>query len=437
MLYYGTASSAAGAGLLAGIIVFVIVPLLGLLAYWLVFLRRARVTRERIGWGAPGCAPPAGAVEPFVSAWLDRLPLLRWLPALGLFLLGATFCATTPITAILPNQTYWRARANWGAVVPYISDTGANAPAYYIFAVGLTASAGVIWAALRLVYERMDPALAALDAAHGRYGRRGEVRCVCGGGGGSGAADTQLGAPDQAPELCTIVRDAQPRDQPANEHAEAQEAAPAAARPCWCSTGRWLHCCCCCTQSMRQQGRTAYVTGVIACAGLPLLGFSGVTVQIYLHSLGAAATFGCMYLHLLLLARVQAARVQAAARHGAAALGVTHGCRRSASVKAWCVWVVPVGVLLAFLVVLPASTPNAWAVWGNYLSPLLEWAYAGVLGVYTLSLCHETGLRPPPDAEGGKPLPPCACLADAAEAPCQEAPEQEAPDPEAPQQQEA
>ena len=46
VIQWGSRAGAASAGVLTGIIVFVVVPLLGLLAYWLVFLRRTRLARK-------------------------------------------------------------------------------------------------------------------------------------------------------------------------------------------------------------------------------------------------------------------------------------------------------------------------------------------------------------------------------------------------------
>jgi hypothetical protein len=51
VLDWSTAAGAASAGVLTGIIVFVVVPALGLLAYWLVLLRRTH-------WNDEGKARP-------------------------------------------------------------------------------------------------------------------------------------------------------------------------------------------------------------------------------------------------------------------------------------------------------------------------------------------------------------------------------------------
>ncbi len=408
MIYWGSAPGAASAGLLTGIIVFVLVPLLGLLAYILVFLRRTRCAGETLPHGAPGCAPPAGAVAPILLRCARALPALRLLPLFGLSTLGATFTASTPMTVLLQSQEYWRNRATYtGAVVPFISDTGADDPSWFVFACGLCASAALLLAAFRLVYERMDPVLAALDAAQGRYGRQGEaLLCGCDDGDSKSrdaAPAGELQAPQQAPGMAAEDADAA-ADAPTADGA-------AAFKPCWCSSGRYLHCCCCCAQSLRQQGRAAYICAAAACAGLPLLGWSSVRVQVFVHSLGATATFLCVFLHMALLARLAAARVNAAAR-GVGGITITAADARSARVKAACLWAVPIGALLAFLIVLPACGARAGEIWSAYLAAVLEWAYAGVLAVYTLSLCHEAGLP-----EAAPPASPRIVLADEAGAP--------------------
>jgi hypothetical protein len=405
---------------LTGIIVFVLVPLLGLLAYWLVFLRRARVARENIAAGAPGCAPPAGEVAPIMRRAAAAVPLLRFTPLAVLAVLGATLTASTPMTVILKRQAYWISRREYtGAVVPYISDTGADAPSYFVFAVGLNVGAALMLATFRLVYEHMDPLLAAVDAADGRYGRQGEARCVVddeeGGAAamaahGGGDASLVLCAPEQAGDMAPGDEegDASPSpgckggvaSEPAAGHTAANSAAataeddalprPPSLLPCWCSTGRYLHCCCCCSQSLRQQGRSAYICGATVASGLPLLTWCSVSIQVLVHSFGAAATFLCAYLHLVLLARLAAARVAAAARHpGVRELRVTPADERSAAVKAACVWSVPVAAALTFVVVLPACGDSAASVWNAFLAPLLEWAYVGMLAIYFASLCHE------------------------------------------------
>jgi hypothetical protein len=435
---------------LTGIIVFVLVPLLGLLAYWLVFLRRARLAREDIAAGAPGCAPPAGEVAPIMRRAAAALPLLRFLPLAVVAVLGATLTASTPMSVILKAQAYWIARRDYTrAVVPYISDTGADAPSYFVFAVGLNVGAALMLATFRLVYERMDPLLAAADAADGRYGRQGEARCAdgdeeCGGAAKSQAEeDTSLAlcAPEQAADMTADggAVDAAPASsspgcngdatcEPAANGAATDVAAangaaapaddtpppsPPSLSPCWCSTGRYLHCCCCCSQSLRQQGRSAYICGATIASGLPLLTWCSVSIQVLVHSFGAAATFLCAYLHLMLLARLAAARVAAAARHpGVRELRLTPADERSASIKATCVWSVPVAATAAFIVVLPACGDSAGAVWNAFLAPLLEWGYVGMLAVYFISLCHEVRDAVPP-ARRISAVTESACVYDA------------------------
>ena len=58
VINWGSKAGAASAGLLTGIIVFIVVPLLGLLAYWLVFLRRTRLAREPTEQGEPAQGAP-------------------------------------------------------------------------------------------------------------------------------------------------------------------------------------------------------------------------------------------------------------------------------------------------------------------------------------------------------------------------------------------
>lgn len=374
---------------------FVIVPLLGLLAYWLVFLRRSRVSREPIPARPPACAPPDGPVATALSRLADRAPWLRILPLLGAIMIGLTLTISTPLTVLKSEQYYWESRVNGtGAVVPYISDTGGNRPAYFPFSVGLTCGAALLLAGFRLVYERMDPHLAALDALHGRYGPRGELlRCEP----AEVAAGDCCAAP--APEEA-MVRGPDDADgggeagkKPPDQDDEPPEGQQPLLRPCWCSTGRWRHCCCCCcAQSLRQQGRSAYLASIPLCLGMPLLGWCAVSIEVFVHSFGAAAVFGCAYLHMALMARLAAARIAGAAAGGPL---VKRSDALSASLKAFFTWLVPVAAAFMFIVVLPACGGRSGAIWNAYMSAIFEWAYAGLLGAYFASLYHEAGLLPP------------------------------------------
>ena len=407
VIYWGSKSGAAGAGLLTGLIVFVLVPLLGLLAYWLVFLRRARLARESFVPTVPACAPPEEGAGSALGRLADRHRWLRVLPLLAALVIGASFAASTPLTVLLPRQYYWQSRVNGtGAVVPYISDTGANRPAYFPFSAGLTAGGLLLLAGMRLVYERMDPHLAALDAMHGRYGRRGELLLLWdaqdAAAGAAGAGDDCCAAPAPEGEMARVsgggVRGARLA-------AEAVERPSAPLRPslpqglplqqpCWCSTGRWRHCCVCCTQSLRQQGRSAFIAAVPICLGMPLLGWCAVSIEVFVHSFGAAAVFACAYLHLALLARLASARIEAAALGGPP---VTGADAFSAKVKALLTWLVPISAAVLFIVIIPACGASAGAIWNAYLAPLFEWYYAGLLFIYLTSLMHEAGLPPPPE----------------------------------------
>ena len=408
VIYWGSKSGAASAGLLTGLIVFVLVPLLGLLAYWLVFLRRARLAREAFAPAMPACAPPQESATSALGRLAERHRWLRLLPLLSALVIGASFAASTPLTVLLPRQYYWQARVNGtGAVVPYISDTGANRPAYWPFSAGLTAGGLLLLAGMRLVYERMDPHLAALDAMHGRYGRRGQLLQLwdaqaAAAGAAGGVEDDCCAAPAPEGEMARIsgggVRGARLA-------AEAYERPLAPLRPslpqglplqqpCWCSTGRWRHCCVCCTQSLRQQGRSAFIASVPICLGMPLLGWCAVSIEVFVHSFGAAAVFACAYLHLALQARLASARIQAAALGGPP---VTPADAFSAKLKAFLTWLVPISAAVMFIIIIPACGRSAGAIWNAYLAPLFEWYYAGLLFLYLTSLIHEAGLPPPPE----------------------------------------
>ena len=275
MIYWGSKSGAASAGLLTGIIVFILVPLLGLLAHYLVFLRRSRLSREHIAAGIPACAPPEGPATSALTRLAERYPLLRATPALGALVIGLTFAASTPLTVLKPAQYYWQARVNGtGAVIPYISDTGANQPAYFPFSVGLTVGSALMLAGFRLVYERMDPHLAALDALFGRYGPRGELLWCEPAVAVAGDCCTAPAPEDMARGSGDAAAAADRGDKPPQEAAQEAPLLP----PCWCSAGRWRHCCCyCCAQSLRQQGRSAYIAAATLCVGMPLLGWCAVS----------------------------------------------------------------------------------------------------------------------------------------------------------------
>lgn len=410
VIYWGSASGASGAGVLTGLIVFFLVPLLGLLAYWLVFLRRSRLAHEGIAAGVPACAPPAGSVATALGRLADRLPLLHLLPLLGALTLCATFGASTPLTVVLPEQTYWQFRVNGtGAVVPYISDTGANRPAYWAFSAGVTLGALLLQAGFRLVYERMDPHLAALDDVNGRYGRQGELLdweeppCDDDDAPAAGCCTAPPVEEDMARGSGGLVELPTVYDRGWQLAAYASvppslPQGPPLLQPCWCSAGRWRHmCCCCCSQSLRQQGRSAWVCTLPLCAGMPLLGWCSVDIQVLVHSFGAAAVFGCAYVHLALLARLASARVAGAAVGGPS---VTRADARSAVFKAVVTWLVPAPAAVMVFIVLPACGGSANRIWNAFLAPLFEWLYAGLLGLYFASLCHEAGLPPPEPRDG-------------------------------------
>lgn len=363
VLAWGTAAGAASAGVLAGIIVLVVVPLLGLCCFCTLFQRRKRLTAQHVPPSVPGCAPPAGPATSFISRAADSLPVLRLLPVLGIVVVGATLAASTPIMLIIKSQTYWRGRQSLGAIVPYISDTGSGFPSYPVFAGGLTVSSGILLAVFRLVYERMDPHLAAIDRANGRFGRQGQV----------------LSQGSKAPLVA-------PRQQQMRAGSSSLALTPLSARV------TCLHCCCCCTQSLRQQGRAAYIMGAACCAGLPLLGWVNVHYNWYIHSLGAATTFLCVYLHIIQLARLTHAR--AAAAEAFPQLMLARCSRANARLKSAVVAAPPL-LVAAVVGVYIAWGPLRGALFNAYLAPLLEWAYAGVLAVYIVTLLHETSLAAP------------------------------------------
>ena len=407
VIYWGSKSGAAGAGLLTGLIVFVLVPLLGLLAYWLVFLRRARLAREPFAPTIPACAPPQECATSALGRLAERHRWLRVLPLLAALLIGASFAASTPLTVLLPRQYYWQARVNGtGAVVPYISDTGANRPAYFPFSAGLTAGGLLLLAGMRLVYERMDPHLAVLDALHGRYGRRGELLSLwdaqAAAAGGLVSEDACCAAPAPEGEMARgplggvrgAALAAEAFERPSAPQRPSLPQAPLLQQPCWCSTGRWRHCCLCCAQSLRQQGRSAYIAAVPICLGMPLLGWCAVSIEVFVHSFGAAAVFACAYLHLALQARLASARIQAAALGGPP---VTPADAFSAKLKAFLTWLVPISAGVMFIIIIPACGDSAGAIWNAYLAPLFEWYYAGLLFIYLASLIHEASLPPPPE----------------------------------------
>jgi len=361
VLAWGTAAGAASAGILAGVIVLVVVPLLGLCCFCVLFHRRKQLTAQPVPPSVPGCAPPAGPATSFISRAADALPMLRLLPVLGILVVGATLAASTPLMLIIKSQTYWRGRQSRGAIVPYISDSGSGFPSYPVFAAGLTLSAGILLAVFRLVYERMDPHLAAIDTAGGRFGRRGQLL--------SQGGKAPLAAPLQQPQMRAEVELLKP-------------ATLSARVTC-------LHCCCCCTQSLRQQGRAAYIMGAASSAGLPLLGWVNVHYNWYIHSLGAATTFLCIYLHIIQLARLS--RAKAAAVEIFPQLLPIRGSRANARLKTALVAAPPL-LVAAVVAVYIAWGPLRGALFNAYLAPLLEWAYAGVLAVYIVSLTHETSL---------------------------------------------
>ena len=392
MLYWGSASGAASAGVLVGLIVFALVPALGLLSYWLVFLRRScqfQAEGTAWPWAPPACAPPPSGVPQLLLPRLHAHRWLRWLPLGSVALLGATFSCTLPLTLTSPAAHYWRDRVRVNAaVVPYISDTGVDQPSWFVFAAGLSGGAVLLLLALRLLYEGMDPLLQQADQRGGIFvfdGDEERAQQEC----GEAPAAGEQGAPTAVP---------QPMERFSAAPVSAQHQPPPPPPPppppqpqpgCCRDAARWRHCCCCCAQGLRQQGHSAYVCGSVACLCLPVLGWCSAGLQIAIHSVGAAATFLCIYIHMCLLARIQAARLALGRQHGEAALGLLPGDASSARLKAaLAISVIPAATAALFVTLL-ASGSSASAVWNGWLAPLVEWAYTGLMALYVLSLCHE------------------------------------------------
>lgn len=392
VLYWGSRSSASSAGFLVGVIVFLIVPALGLLAYCAVFTRRSRWGGERFPWGRPACGPPArGAVVPRLLPLLAAHPSLRHLPGLAVFLLAAALGGATGSGTTSHRAGYWHYREDHSAArVPFISDMGVDWPGYFIFASLLSAGAAVTAAVFRLLYEGMDGLLARADAAQGVFVYPSDDP----GRSQPPARHAELDAPLQAPEMWAGERAAPPL-----------AGGPPLPRLLGCAaTPRARHCCCCCCwQGLRQQGHSAYVVGMLSSFSLVVVGWASAGLAIEVHSLAAAMLFVGMYVHLCLFARIQAARVRiqaacAAQEEAAAAAGAARAATpraeslsASAAWKALLGWAVPVLAILAIAITLLASGRYAVAVWSGYLSPVLEWGYAGVMGLYVLSLVWELG----------------------------------------------
>jgi len=367
VLFWRSQSGALSAGFLCGVIVLLVFPAVALQAYCCVFARRRRLQREPFALAAPACFPPQDGPRLIALPYLRRYPLLRFLPLLAALLLSCGLAAATSLATTLHQRSgYWQTRERLqGSVIPFISDMAVNLPQYWVFACCLTAAGAVLLAALRMLYEGMDAGLAAVDAREGRFvyalplRKEEEMR--------------HWPAAHEPPAVQAFASD---------EPSLATAPLPVSrVARCWRSP-RWRYCCFCCSQGFRGQAHSAYVCAVLFCLSLPLVSWCSAGLDIEVHGLAAAVLFVCAYFHIFLFARITAARARLSRERGAA---------QSARLKAALLLSVPLLLLPGTGVTLLASGRHWAAIWGNELSPMLEWAYAGVMGLYTLSLIHELG----------------------------------------------
>ena len=371
-------ANAQSAGILAGLIVALVVPILGLLAYWLVFNRRKHLDRETLIWAPPACAgPPLGPAQVVLNRLRSISPrLTRFLPLLCVGIMGATIVASTILMTTRKDASYWRYRRAMGAVVPYVSDTATNTPGYQVFACGLTVSAARLASTSRALYEGMDPLLHEADIAVGIYVYESDSSCCASGDapGQHNAVDDAMTAPSQ-----TIAHTDANGD---SDHDIQRDAQPV----CCCSTGRWRHCCCCCcSQSLRVQGRSAYICALVACAGLPLLGWCSENKQLIVHLVGAGATFIGVTAHWCLLTRIQSVRCSLPVPLARGDAAVTRA-------RAALLWGTIIVAVVAVGVACIALGRRAQSAINNFIFALVEYCYVGILGIYGLSLCHEMGV---------------------------------------------
>lgn len=379
-------------------------PALGLLSYWLLFLRRKHVDKEAWPWAPPACAgPPPGPAPLLLGRLRASAPrLARWLPVAGAACVGGAIAASTALTVTRQDAFYWRARVTTGAVVPYVSDAGTNWPAYFVFAGGLTLGAAITGVVVRALYEGMDHLLLQADDAAGVYvyhlDEPPAFQAVL--PASSDGKATQLVAPCQEER----INGGGSQDRPAHEHnshcnGAAAVALPPAQRPvCCCSNGRWAHCCCCCcSHGLRMQGRAAYISGLVACAGMPLLGWCGENKELTVHLIGAALTFVGFTIHWCLFTRMQAVRC-------ILPVATTRGDVLVTRARAALLWgTILVGILGVGLACLALGRRARWAI-DNIIFALAEFIYVGVLGAHCLSLVHEMSAvidGPPPAGSSG------------------------------------
>ena len=383
------------------------VPALGLLAYWLLFLRRKHLDGETWAWAPPACAGPLPGPAPLLLTRLRAtVPrLTRWLPVAAAACLGVTIAASTSLTVTRPDANYWRARAHNGAVVPYVSDTGTNVPAYYVFASGLTLGAAIMAVVVRALYEGMDHLLVQADNAIGVYvyplGDEPAVFPAVTAASSDDKAATQVVAPCQEEGLSGEAVQVAAVDEH-NGHScdlTAVASPPPVSPVCCCSTGRWAHCCCCCccSHGLRMQGRAAYISGLVACAGMPLLGWCGENKELTVHLIGAALTFVGFTIHWCLFTRMQAVRC-------ILPVATTRGDVLVTRARAALLWgTILVGILGVGLACLALGRRARWAI-DNIIFALAEFIYVGVLGAHCLSLVHEMSAvidGPPPAGSSG------------------------------------
>jgi hypothetical protein len=367
-----------------------VVPALGLLAYWLLFLRLKHVDGETWAWAPPACAGPLSGPAPLLLARLRATAprLAPWLPLAAAVCLCATFAASTSLTVTRPDASYWRARAHNGAVVPYVSDTGTNAPAYYVFACGLTLGAAIMAVCVRTLYEGMDHLLVQADDAVGVYvypmGEDPAVFPPVMATISDGKATPQMVAPCQEERPSGDAGQGGAAGEHGGHSCGTSAVASLPVLPvCCCSTGRWAHCCCCCcSHGLRMQGRAAYISGLVGCAGMPLLGWCAENKELNVHLVGAALTFVGFTIHWCLFTRIQAVRCSLP-------VATTRGDVLITRVRAALLWgSISVGIVSIGVACLVLGRHARWAI-DNVIFALAEFLYVGVLGAHCLSLVHE------------------------------------------------
>ena len=389
VLYWAQASST---GFLIGVIDFLIVPAVGLCCYAAVFTRRRGFGKESFPWSRPACFPVSPPLL-LLPRFKHRPNAAASLPIVATVLLAGALGGSTGV-GLEPSNSgrvggYWTYRHDQaGAVVPFISDMAVDHPGYYIFAVLLTAGGGVLVAVFRLLYEAMDGALAEEDGAEGVFVYPPLTSVDCG-------VDREKDQAMLAPAPCDPPAAPPPRPSP---KLYAHPTSPALSLLLCCVTRpKPRHCCFCCWQGLRGQAHSAYICGTLAALALPVVGWCSAGIAIEVHSLAAALFFVCAYAHICLTARIQAARLRAALSSSEKITNPSDDVttrrlawlRRSALLKSFVAWFVPIGGLVSIGITELASVKEAGRVWGGFLSPIIEWSYCGIAGIATASLCWE------------------------------------------------